>query len=53
MGLTVEDYPLEFSQANPFCPICTKYVSKTDPFVAFHSVHKRKKYLFHSECASK
>jgi hypothetical protein len=45
-----EEYPTDFAQANPFCSICGKHVSKMSNFVVFHSQQRRKKYLLHDFC---
>jgi len=49
-SFTREEYPIDFTQANPFCPICGKYVSKVNPFLIYQSTHRRKKYLAHQTC---
>jgi hypothetical protein len=53
IGLALEEYPLDFSNANPFCPVCGKFVGQSEAFMVYQSVHKRRKYLIHSECASR
>lgn len=45
-----EEYPLDFTQVNPFCPLCGKHVGRGIPFLAFQSQQRRKKYLAHDSC---
>jgi hypothetical protein len=45
-----EEYPTDFSQANPFCAFCGKHISKASNFVVYHSQPRRKKYLLHETC---
>jgi hypothetical protein len=43
-------YPNDNAHANPFCPVCLRFVAPTQPFLGYFSNIFGKTFLAHDDC---
>jgi hypothetical protein len=48
-----KSYPSDFGLANPFCPICGKFVQENEKPLIYESKKFNKNFLAHEQCLSK